>query len=431
VDAQAPRARNLFIHFICRNACAGAAFALLYALLFSGTANLLLHHTSSHPKAKPEERIPAIRSSVPEFREVMGVFEKQQTITFALAKQGLPDTLIRQIIDCARPVYNLARVKAGQAYWVYFSLDGSFRDFRYPVDDERYLTVYHDAKQDRLVSIMKNISYETRVGTVSASIDSSLFSAVLDLGERDQLALELADIFGSDIDFYTDIQKGDSFKVLIEKKYLNGQFTKYGAILAAAFTNKHKLLTGYRFEDENGKPAYYGPDGQALKRSFLKSPLKFARVSSRFSRARMHPILKVLRPHLGVDYAAQAGTPVQAVGAGKVTAAGYNGESGRMVKIAHSGGYVTMYLHLSRIAVRSGDHVSQGQVIGNVGSTGLSTGSHLDFRVQQHGKAINPLKVIFPPGLPVAPSSFNSFAALCGNLNRQLLATNNALNHAP
>jgi murein DD-endopeptidase MepM/ murein hydrolase activator NlpD len=279
-------------------------------------------------------------------------------------------------------------------------------------------------KQDRLISTMNNFSYETRVENVSAAIDASLFSSVLDIGERDQLAMEIAEIFGSDIDFYTDIQKGDSFRVLIEKKYLNGQFSKYGPILAASFSNKDKVFTGFRFEDENGKPAYYAPDGRSLKRSFLKSPLKFGRITSRFSRARMHPILKILRPHLGVDYAAPTGTPVQAVGAGRVTSAGYSGGSGRMIRLSHTGGYESMYLHLSRIAVKPGAHVNQGQVIGYVGSTGMSTGSHLDFRVRRNGKAINPLKVIFPPGAPISARRFDSFAALRDKLNNELQMSN-------
>jgi murein DD-endopeptidase MepM/ murein hydrolase activator NlpD len=278
--------------------------------------------------------------------------------------------------------------------------------------------------QDRLMSVMKNFSYETRVEPVSAVIENSLFGSVIGIGEKDQLALDIAEIFGSDIDFYTDIQPGDSFRVLLEKKYLNGQFAKYGVILAAAFTNQQKLLTGFRFQDENGKPAYYAPDGKSLRRSFLKSPLKFARISSRFSYARRHPILRTVRPHLGVDYAARAGTPVQAVGAGKVISAGYSGGNGRMIRIRHSGGYETMYLHLSRIAVRPGAKVGQGQVIGYVGSTGLSTGPHLDFRVLKGGKPINPLKVIFPPGAPVSPSSFETFASLRDKLKNELRMTN-------
>lgn len=359
-------------------------------------------------------------ASEPEFKEVMGTFARNETVSQALARHGLSGVLTNQIVDSARPVYDLAKVKAGNPYWLLFTPEGAFRDFRYPVSDEQYLTVYHDVAGDRLVPVMKNYPYEVRSETVSGVIESSLFGAIMDAGEKDQLALDLAEIFGSDVDFYTDVQKGDSFKLLVEKKYLDGAFVKYGAILAAAFQNNGKLFTGFRFEDPAGKPGYFGPDGKSLKKSFLKSPLKFARISSGFSLARRHPVLRTVRPHLGVDYAAPTGTPVQAVGAGTVTYAGYKGGNGRMVRLRHAGGYETMYLHLSRIAVKSGARVTQGQVIGYVGSTGLSTGPHLDFRVIKNGTFVNPLKVIFPPGPPVAESRMAEFKALRDKLSGEL-----------
>jgi murein DD-endopeptidase MepM/ murein hydrolase activator NlpD len=235
---------------------------------------------------------------------------------------------------------------------------------------------------------------------------------VIGIGEKDQLALDLAEIFGSDIDFHTDIQKGDSFRVLIERKYLDDQFSKNGLILAASFTNEGKEFIGIRYEDEHGKPAYYAPDGKALKKSFLKSPLKFGRITSKFTHARFHPVLKIVRPHLGVDYAAPIGTPVQSVAAGVVTGAGYGGGGGKMVTVRHDNGYLTKYLHLSRMAIKSGARVDQGDVIGYVGSTGLSTGPHLDFRIFKNNKAVNPLKVISPPGLPISRARFDDFAAL-------------------
>jgi murein DD-endopeptidase MepM/ murein hydrolase activator NlpD len=425
--------RDSFLRSFRRHLCAVLSFAALFVLFSAGIAYFLRRQTKQGIRAYSSALTPIASTAprIPEFKEIVGTFEKKQTIAYALATQGLSGSLINQIIDCARPLHNLGKIRAGQSYWLSLARDGSFRNFRYPVDDERYLTVYHDEKQDRLVSVMKNFPYETRVEPVSAVIEGSLFSTILEIGERDQLALSLADIFGSDIDFYTDIQRGDSFKVLIEKKYLNGQFVKYGAILAAGFRNKQKLLTGYRFQDENGIPAYFGPDGKSLKRSFLKSPLKFARITSKFSLARWHPILKVLRPHLGVDYAAQVGTPVQAVGAGIVTACGYSGGNGNMVRIRHAGRYESMYLHLSRMAVKPGAHVSQGQVIGYVGSTGLSTGPHLDFRVLQNGKPVNPLKVISPPGAPVSPNLIDRFAALRDKLNDQLNMPNDKLSRMP
>jgi murein DD-endopeptidase MepM/ murein hydrolase activator NlpD len=408
---------------------AAATYSFLFLLISAGGAFLLSRgrsDVSDNAQGKPAA---APIPDPPELRQVSGTFESRQTVTDALTEHGVSFELTNQIVECARPMYDLAKVRAGQSYGICFTQEGDFRDFRYAIDDERYLTVYNDAGHDRLIPVIKSFPFETRVERVTAVINDSLFSAVMDIGESDQLALDLADIFASDIDFYTDIRDGDSFNALVEKKYLDGRFTKYGAVLAAEFTNDQKIFAGYRFQDENGKPAYFAADGKSLKRSFLKSPLKFARISSRFSRARMHPILKVLRPHLGVDYAARIGTPVQAVGAGVVTVAGLRGGNGKMVRIRHSGGFETMYLHLSKIAVKAGVRVAQGQVIGNVGSTGLSTGPHLDFRVYRHGKAINPLKVIFPPGAPVQPKLLESFAALRDKLNHDLKMTDSEMSH--
>jgi murein DD-endopeptidase MepM/ murein hydrolase activator NlpD len=363
-----------------------------------------------------KESIVPASISPPPFREIIGSFRPNQTITQALSQHGLSGALINQIIDSARPMYNLAKVKSSQLYWLCMSQEGEFRNFRYILDGQRYLTVYNDETNNRLVSIIKDFQFQTRMESVSADIDSSLFASVERMGEKDQLALDIAEIFSSDIDFNTDIQKGDSFRVLVGKKYLNGQFNGYDTIQAASFSNGRKTFMGFRFTDENGKPAYYGPDGKALKKSFLKSPLKFSRISSRFSYKRLHPILRKVQPHLGVDYSAPAGTPVHAVGSGVVTDAGWNGGSGRMVKMRHSSGYETLYLHLSRIAVNRGAHVGQGDIIGYVGSTGLSTGPHLDFRVYRHGKAINPLKVVFPPGAPIPIDRFDQFSSIRDSL---------------
>jgi murein DD-endopeptidase MepM/ murein hydrolase activator NlpD len=391
---------------------------LITACLFLGLLALAVHlqlgqtQRNRNAQARTQTLPASTLLPVPEFTEVVGSFRQNQTITQVLLQQGIPVEVVHQIVECARPVYDLARVKAAQFYFLCFTREGKFSNLRYPVDDERYLTVYHDVAENRMIPVMKSFRYETRVEHVSAEIESSLFASVKSVGEKDQLALDLADIFGSDIDFYTDLQKGDSLRVLIEKKYLDGRFSKYGAILAADITNQQKVLTGILFEDEHGKPAYYAPDGKALKKSFLKSPLKFGRITSRFSGARLHPILKIVRPHLGVDYAAPTGTPVQSVASGVVVSAGRNGGYGKSVKIRHSGGYETMYSHLSRITLKSGARVAQGAVIGNVGATGLATGPHLDFRIRLHGNAINPAKVIFPPGAPVPPAQFSRFAEL-------------------
>jgi murein DD-endopeptidase MepM/ murein hydrolase activator NlpD len=363
----------------------------------------------------------AAATPVPEVARVtekVGVFSRNQTFADALAGHGISNSEVYRLVESTRPVYDLAKVRAQRPYWLTLTAEGEVKDFRYPVDDERYLTVYRNGNE--YVPVMKKFPYEVRVAPVSCTIENSLFLSVGNCGEEDQLALDLADIFMWDIDFYTDIQNGDSFRILVEKKYLDGKFVKYGSILASEFINVGKTHSAFRFQEEGGSLGYYGADGRSLKKSFLKSPLKFARITSGFSKARLHPILKKVHPHLGVDYAAPTGTPVVAVGSGTVEFTGFHGGSGRMVRLRHSGNIETLYLHLSRVAVRSGARVAQGDVIGYVGSTGLATGPHLDFRIVQRGKYVNPTRMIFPPAPPVSKSSLPTFIALRDELKIQL-----------
>ncbi|MBN2321484.1 MAG: M23 family metallopeptidase [Acidobacteria bacterium] len=388
----------------------GIVLLVLVAILVTAIYQFRdLNRTINEAVTGPSPALPpVVRPEI--FRQVDGVFKRDQTVSEVLTEHGLSGGLVQQIIDCARPDYNLARVKADYPYYIRFDEQDRFHDFRYTIDADRYITVYYDSDQDRLVSVIKNFPFEIRVEEVSGVIESSLFETIANIGEKDNLAWNLEDIFSSDIDFYIDIRKGDCFKAIAEKKYLDGEFSQYGEILAASFINDGTKITGFLFEDKNGKPAYYDPEGKALKKSFLKSPLKYTRVSSGFSLARRHPITKKVQPHLGVDYAAPTGTPVRAVGNGRVTFAGRKGANGNMVHLSHPKGYETLYLHLSRFTVKSGAHVSQGDVIGYVGSTGLSTGPHLDFRIRRYGKALNPLRMIFPPGDPVPPEKFEQFA---------------------
>ena len=361
-------------------------------------------------------------TSLPAARErlnsIVGHFQHNGNITDTLIKHGLNREQVLGMVRDALPVYDLARIAAGRPYWLDVSLDNELRVFRYLLDDERYLTVYH--QKDRYVPEIKPLPYETKIAQVSGVIRDSLISAAVESGEEERLALDLAEIFMWDIDFYTELQPGDSFRLLVEKKHLDGTFRKYGAILAARFTSRGREFTAFRFESRPGVHEYFDQDGRALKKSFLKSPLKYARVTSRFSGARRHPVLRIVRPHLGIDYAAPAGTPVVAVGSGTVVSAGSSPQGGKMVRIRHAGAYETYYLHLMRSAVRPGTQVSQSQVIGYVGSTGLSTGPHLDFRITQHGRFINPARVIFPPSPPVPADALARFAALRDPLQLKL-----------
>ena len=253
---------------------------------------------------------------------------------------------------------------------------------------------------------------DVRVAAVSGEVRTSLFQAVEDAGESAPLVLELVRIFESDFDFTADTQPGDRFRLLVEKRYAGEAFVSYGRILAAQYRSAERTLTGVGYARRGDQRfAYYDLAGQSLRKTFLKSPLEFSRITSGFSYARPHPILGGVRPHLAIDYAAPVGTPVRAVADGVVLVAGWNGGNGIQVHLRHRSGYETIYNHLSRVAagVRPGARVSQRQVIGYVGATGLATGPHLDYRVRRHGVFVNPLSEKFLPGEPIASAEKPAF----------------------
>ena len=243
-----------------------------------------------------------------------------------------------------------------------------------------------------MTSIKKTVPYKVEVSRIEGQIALSLFTAVESIGEGPELAMKLADIFAWEIDFIRDIRSGDSFSAIVEKRYYKGKFRDYGRILAARFVNNGEEHEGFFYENAKGRPGYYNAEGKNLRKAFLKVPLSFTRISSRFSWNRLHPVLHIYRPHLGVDYAAPTGTPVKAIGDAVVVSAGWNRGGGRTVHLRHINGYQSKYLHLSRFGrgIKKGAEVKQGQVIGYVGSSGLATGPHLDFRVMKGGKYINP-----------------------------------------
>jgi murein DD-endopeptidase MepM/ murein hydrolase activator NlpD len=306
----------------------------------------------------------------------------------------------------------LRQVRAGNTITVGRSVEGALREIDYKIDADRMLKIVPD--EQGYSAQIKEIPSKTEITAVSGRVDDSLFNAVEDTGESAELAMRLAQIFGYDLDFYTDPRKGDTFCIVLEKKkYANGQTAGYGKILAAEYENAGKKYQALLFHDPAGRPGYYSADGKSLQKAFLRSPLKFgAPVTSHFSKARFHPILKTYRPHMGTDYGAPIGTPVQTIGSGKVVFAGRKGGEGNMVQVAHFNGYETMYLHLSRMFVRAGERVEIGKTIGLVGSTGLSTGPHLDFRILQKGQYKNFEKLGLPPSDPVSKKNMPEFAEL-------------------
>ncbi len=244
-------------------------------------------------------------------------------------------------------------------------------------------------------------------------VESSLFGAMEAAGGGSELAVRVAQIYQWDIDFFRDLRQNDSFVVVAERQEIDGEFYDWGTIYAARFINRDRVLDAVVYPDDQGRLGYYDLEGHPLRKQFLKSPLEFSRVTSRFSTNRFHPVLKRRMPHYGVDYGAPTGTPVHVTSDGTVTLAGRNGGGGNMVTVRHTNGYETNYLHLSRFAkgIRRGVRVSQGQVIGYVGSTGLASGPHLDYRVQLNGRWINPLSISSPPVEPLADERLQRFLA--------------------
>ncbi len=252
---------------------------------------------------------------------------------------------------------------------------------------------------------------ESRVARVEGEISSSLFEAVEAAGEGPELAVRLAEIFQWDIDFFRDLRRGDRFVLLVERQTVDGRLYRYGPIYAARFVNGGRELDAILYRGPDGRPGFYDLEGRPLRKQFLKAPLRFSRITSRFSLHRFHPVLHRSLPHYGVDYGAPVGTPVHATADGVVVWVGRKGGGGKMITIRHPNGYETSYLHLSRYAkgIRRGRRVRQGEVIGYVGQTGLATGPHLDYRIKHKGRWINPLRMASPPARPLAPGQRDRF----------------------
>jgi murein DD-endopeptidase MepM/ murein hydrolase activator NlpD len=329
-----------------------------------------------------------------------------------LLGMGIDPSLAARAVAAAQPVFDLRHFRAGNPLEVGRSVTGEFRAVRYRIDTDRVLWIAPQSRGDDFHSEIQTIPSETKPAGVSGEIHGSLFEGIVDAGEKPELAMRLAEIFGYDLDFYTDPRPGDNFRVVVEKKKLaDGTIASYGKILAAEYNNQGRAYRAVLFQDPSGHPAYYTPEGKAMKKAFLHSPLKFAApISSHFSTHRFHPILKEYRPHLGIDYAAPTGTPVQTIGDGRVTFAGMKRGTGNLVEIQHTNGYTTYYMHLSRILVRNRQRVEQGQRIGLVGMTGLATGPHLDFRIERRGEFLNFERLPLPTTDPVSKRDWPAFA---------------------
>jgi murein DD-endopeptidase MepM/ murein hydrolase activator NlpD len=333
---------------------------------------------------------------------------RNQNLGQILAQFNLPEHSLVQLLQYSNRSFDLRKMRVGNPYTVFLSKDTLAR-LQYlvyehsPVDYVVFDfndSVKISVKQKEITTIQKKAHGEIR---------TSLWDAIKESNMNPMVALQLSDIYAWTIDFF-GLQPGDQFTVVYDELYVDSVSVGLGQIYGASFNHGGRDLLAIPFRQDSSL-SYFDGEGNSLRRAFLKAPLKFAHVTSRFSNSRLHPILKIRRPHHGVDYAAPTGTPVYSIGDGRILSATYKGGEGRMVKVRHNGVYTTTYMHLSAFAkgVQSGSYVTQGQLIGYVGSTGLSTGPHLDFRVFRNGSPIDPLKMESPPVDPVKPENKIAF----------------------
>lgn len=307
--------------------------------------------------------------------------------------------------------------------WKLTLFDNQLQRFVHDINDDYQLLVSR-SPSGAATAARVAIPYTYMEHSVGGTIKESLFGAMTSIGEEDGLAIILADIFASDIDFIRDIRQGDTFRVIVERRLRDGQPDGYGKILAAEFSNDGTTYRAFRFQDGSKKPAFYDSAGKSLRKALLRAPLPFSRVSSGFSMRRFHPIAKTWRAHPAIDYAAPTGTPIMAVGDATIIAIGRTAGNGNYIKLQHAGGLATMYLHMSRFAkgMRGGKRVRQGETIGYVGSTGLATGPHLCYRMTRNGAPVNPAKIPTTPGEPISRGNLESFRALQAPLLAKLAA---------
>jgi murein DD-endopeptidase MepM/ murein hydrolase activator NlpD len=388
-----------------------AVFLLSGALLIIGNDADLFQEKSPSPKAAA----PAVS------RQISGVVHKGETLSDIFKRYHLDLATLFKLREASADVHELRRLRPDRPYRISFDSKDRLCLFTYWIDDDTMLTIRETP--EGYCATKKPIPYEERTVCLGGAIRDNLVSSVEAAGGNLPLALKISDIFAWDIDFNTDLRTGDEYKIVVKGLYLNGKFRKYGEVLSAEFSNDGHLYRAYRFE-QGGRAGYFDEHGMSLKKAFLKAPLSFRRISSYFSGRRMHPILKIRRPHYGVDYAAPYGTPVSAACDGTVVFAGWRGGYGRLIEVHHPNGYTTFYGHLSRIArgVSVGKRIAQGDVIGYVGATGLATGPHLHYEMRLHGRPLNPLTAPLPKGQPVPAALKADFLAVRRSMDTQLAA---------
>jgi murein DD-endopeptidase MepM/ murein hydrolase activator NlpD len=352
--------------------------------------------------------------------EIRGVVPARSTMDSLLRAHGVAAAAVDEIVAAARAVFDPRRLRSLQPFLLERTTDGVLRLFEYEIDGDSFLRITRSPDADdrlraEVLPIPKTLEHATAAGEIGDAAPS-LFQSIDAAGERPELAIALAEVFAGEIDFNADLQPGDRYAVTFERFRREGRPDSYGVITAARFENDGRVLQAFRFSTPGGKPDYYDAQGRSLRRFFLRSPLKFVpQITSGFSARRMHPVLHTARAHRGVDYVAPSGAPVVAIAAGRVVSASFDRANGRMVRLRHSSGYESYYLHLSSFApgIKAGASIVQGEMVGRVGATGLATGPHLHYGLKKNGVFVNPLLEHrnLPPGDPVPASAMAAFHA--------------------
>lgn len=402
-----PERRNSKRHYL------PLAFVLLaivagLAFFYSGSSSDLEARTTPvEITAAPPEQVSPPQ---PVRKEYDKKVQSGETITALLGDYFSPQE-IYELNQRSKKVFPFTRICAGQPYRI-CTTDDHFDSFTYEIDDEEQLVIRREAEETLIKRVP--ITYDVKTELIQGVIKTSLFDAVNEIGEDSKLAIALADIFAWDIDFILDLRVGDTFQALVEKRFREGKPAGYGHVLAAEFVNQKKVYRAIRYKDGDQPASYYDEDGRNVRKAFLKAPLSFTRISSGFTMKRFHPITKTWRAHPAIDYAAPTGTPIKTVGDGTIKRIGRTRGNGNFIEVRHSNGYTTLYLHMSKFArgMKRGKRVSQGQVIGYVGSTGLATGPHLCFRMRKNGAPVNPTKIKVPAAKSVSKAQMAEFKTL-------------------
>lgn len=339
-----------------------------------------------------------------------GILKAGDTLYESLIREGISAAEILDLQDKIKSVVDFNYIPAGSKYYLKYDPKGTLKEFTYePTPFDIFHISLPNSDSEDLKVVKEDISQE--IVQMDGTIKSSLYESMLECADSPQLAIQMAEIFAWQIDFLTECREGDTFKILVEKQY-KGDFYRWGKILAAQYEGE--LLSKYDavlFEDPSGNIDYYTKEGKSLRKAFLRAPLDYKYISSYFSNNRLHPILRIWRPHLAIDYAAPSGTPVSVIGDGTVIYKGWNDGYGNYIKIRHPNNYETGYGHLSGFVkgLKNGQKVKQGEIIGYVGATGLATGPHLDFSISENGKKVDFLKLKLPAASSINPQYITQF----------------------